>query len=274
MTTVVKKPVDWFKPDANQPRKTFDEDELRLLGDDMRDNGQQQAVGALPDGTLIYGGRRFAAAKLAGLRDLEVKIYDGPLTPTQVKVIQLTENLHRADLSDQEVYLAAAELRRLNPSWQKQDLAAALHRSPSAITHILSVDNLIPAAREAFLGRAFGFSVAYEISKAGSPQGQHELLSARHNGASREAIARQHRKARNGNGEPAVNVSRLRCPLVSGAVVQVSLAGEGGIEEALEAVQLWIKEARRAIETGLDARTFERACRCAATKAKREGEHG
>ena len=260
MHQTTRKPLAWFKPDPNQPRKTFDEAELRLLGEDMRDNGQLQAVGALPDGMLIYGHRRLAAAKLVGLPDLEVKIYDQPLTATQNKVIQLTENLSRTDLSDQEVYLVVSEVRRLEPTWQKQDLAAHLHRKPWAITRILSVDDLIPAAREAFLGKAFGFSVAYEISKAASAQEQHELLAARlDHRASRDSIARRQRRARSGNGQPAARVGRIKCALPGGRTVSVS--GEGlSLDEAIEAAQEWIKFAKRAVERGWDAKTLERAC--------------
>jgi ParB-like chromosome segregation protein Spo0J len=254
---IKRAPLSWFKEDPNQPRKTFDVAELRLLGEDMRDNGQHQAAGALPDGTLIYGGRRVAAAKLVGLPYLEVKIYDGLLTPTQIKVIQLTENLHRVDLCDQEVYLAAVELRRVNPTWKKQDLAAALHRSASAITHISSVDTLIPAAKEAFLGKAFGFSVAYEISKAESPQAQQELLAARFNGASRASISRQHGKAGNGNQQMAAKVQRAKFQLAKACV---TIAGKFlSFDDIIESCLEGAKVARKAKEEGISIKTLEKS---------------
>jgi ParB family chromosome partitioning protein len=258
MPVTTKKPIAWFKPDPNQPRKTFDEAELRQLGEDMRNNGQHHAVVALPEGTLICGGRRLAAARLVGLPELEVKIYDQPLTATQIKVIQLTENLHRTDLTDQDVYLAVSELRRLNPTWQKQDLAAHLHRSPSAITRILSVDDLIPAAREAFLGKAFGCSVAYEISKASSAQEQHELLAAKLAGASRDQMHQQARKARNGD-RPKESTSRIKVEVASGITVTFNSKNPFDLDQAIKAAGDAAKLMKEGQVKGLSLKNIQKA---------------
>ncbi len=56
---MLKKQLSWFKPDPNQPRKSFDDEaELRALGESMKSIGQLQPVVAKPDGTLLCGGRR------------------------------------------------------------------------------------------------------------------------------------------------------------------------------------------------------------------------
>ncbi len=71
----------------------------------------------------------------------------------------------------------AANSWRSIPTWLKKDLAAALHFDASMVTRILSVDELIPEAKEAFLAGKFGFSKAYAIvrgrmktSNASSPR--------------------------------------------------------------------------------------------------------
>jgi len=57
-----------------------------------------------------------------------------------------------------------------------------------------------------------------------------------------------------------LKVSRIKCPLPSGATIQVS--GESiSLDDAIEAAQEWIKEAKKASEQGLDAKTFQAVMR-------------
>ena len=124
------------------------------------------------------------------------------------------------------------------------------------ITRMFAVDDLIPEAREAFLSGAFGFSVAYGISKATAEQ-QHLLLASKLSGVSRDEIERQGRKQR--NGTPAVRVSRIVCPLPSGTVVQVS-GQKLSLDDMTEAITELLKMAKRASGEGMCAKTFERMC--------------
>ena len=55
-------------------------------------------------------------------------------------------------------------------------------------------------------------------------------------------------------------MSRIKCPLPSGTVIQVSGA-EIGLDEMIDAIAELLKEAKKASEQGLDARTFERVCK-------------
>jgi ParB/RepB/Spo0J family partition protein len=92
----------------------------------MKALGQLQPVGAKPDGTLLWGERRFRAAQLAGLKELSVIITDRPLSDSEIRLIQLTENMLRADLSGHEKWMACTELMAMNPGWQMKDLAGHL----------------------------------------------------------------------------------------------------------------------------------------------------
>lgn len=100
MTKLERKPLDWFKM-APQARQHFDEEELRQLGESLKVK-QLQPVLAMPDGLLIFGHRRLNAGRKVGLKELDVIITDEPLTESQVRIFQLTENVHRADLTDAE----------------------------------------------------------------------------------------------------------------------------------------------------------------------------
>lgn len=64
-----RKSILWFKADPNQPRKTFDDAELRQLGDSLKAK-QLYPLICKPDGTIIDGERRWRAAQLVGLEML------------------------------------------------------------------------------------------------------------------------------------------------------------------------------------------------------------
>lgn len=68
---MLKKPLSSFKPDPNQPRKSFNEADLRALGESMKDL-QLQPVVANAAGTILCGERRYRAAQLVGMAELAV----------------------------------------------------------------------------------------------------------------------------------------------------------------------------------------------------------
>lgn len=124
MATLTSKPLAWFKV-AAQVRQHFDEAELRLLGESLKVK-QLQPVLARSDGTLIAGERRFRAASLVGLKELEVVINEEPLTESQVRIFQLTENIHRADLTDAEKWRSVRLEDSLMPSLPRANVEASL----------------------------------------------------------------------------------------------------------------------------------------------------
>lgn len=251
-----RRPVEWFKPDPKQPRKHFDDDEDRRLGEDMRAHGQYRPAGALPDGTLLYGGRQLRAARLVGLKELEVKIYDQPLTETQIRLMQWSENELRAALSDPEKSDFCAELLRLNPGWTQKDLAAHLRVSEATITHLMAVFKTIPAVQDAYRGGRLSRTDVYGISKASDPREQHALLAARLSGQLRngQELHRQARRSRSG-GMPAVRLSRVRIALPGGASIVVS-GKELSMAEVVDLLAESLKEARKAAEQ-FDIKTFQ-----------------
>src|SRR5437667_274187 len=82
-------------------------------------------------------------------RTIQVIITEEPLTETQIKVLQLTENLHRADLKDSEKWRACDELLRLNPGWTNKDLAAHLKLVESTVTKYLAPSRCCPEVQQA-----------------------------------------------------------------------------------------------------------------------------
>jgi ParB/RepB/Spo0J family partition protein len=251
MATLTNKPLNWFKV-APQARKHFEEADLRLLGESLKVK-QLQPVLAKPDGMLIAGERRLRAATLVGLTELQVVITDEPMTESQLRIFQLTENLHRADLRDSEKWRACEELLRLNPGWANKDLAAHLKLGESTVTKYLAPSRCIPEVQQAVEAGHVGITAAYEISRAPAEQ-QGELLRMKLSGASRDGLAEQVRKQKR-DGTPQVRVKRIACPLPSGVSI-VASGKELSLDDLIEALAEAQKEARKAREQGLDAKTF------------------
>ncbi len=256
MPVLASKPLSWFKV-APQARRHFEESDLRQLGDSLKDR-QLQPVLAKPDGTLIAGERRYRAAKLVGLPTLDVVITEEPLTDTQIKVIQLTENLHRADLRDSEKWRACEELLRLNPGWANKDLAAHLKLGESTVTKYLAPSRCIPDVQQALEAGQCGITACYEISRVPAEQ-QGELLRLKLSGTSRDGLAEHVRKQKR-DAAPQIRVKRIACPLPSGVGIVVT-GEELSLDDLIEALGEAQKEAKKAREQGLDAKTFSAVMR-------------
>jgi ParB/RepB/Spo0J family partition protein len=204
-------------------RKHFSEESLRRHAETLKKDGQLRPLLVLRDGTLVAGERTLRAAKLAGLTHVDVKVLEDELSPSEIKVLQLVENLSREGLSDAEIYLASKELMVLNPHWLKKDLAAALSCDPSMATRIVSVDELIPEAKEAFLAGKFGFSKAYAI-KGGPKEEQERKLADILSGVSRDEVERKDRLGR-GKHLDEKKLPRVKIEMPDGESVIVSGSG-------------------------------------------------
>ena len=266
MATMTPKALAWFKIDPQvrkslnqkgQAQQPVDEADLRSLGESMKALGQLQPVGAKPDGTLLWGERRFRAAQLVGIKELLCIVTDRPLSDTEIRLIQLTENMHRADLTAYEKWLACSEILCGNANWTQKELAEHLHLSESMVVRLLSPSRCSPEWQQALREGKVGISDCYAASKLPEAE-QAGLLALKLSGASRDAIEQAGRKSRNGKAA-AVKVSRVKCPLPSGATIVVSGTAIS-LDDMIEAMQELVKKAKRASEQGWDCKTFERAC--------------
>lgn len=95
--------LDLVRPSSNQPRRHFDEAELRELAASIEENGVLQPVLVRPDPThsgryeIVAGERRWRAAQMAQCHDLPVVVR--ALTDRETLEIALIENIQRQNLS-------------------------------------------------------------------------------------------------------------------------------------------------------------------------------
>jgi len=256
MPQLAMKSLSWFQTNP-QVRKKFDEAELRQLGESLRDQ-QINPILCQPDGTVIAGERRYRAAMLVGMTHLEAKIADEQLTYSQCQVWQMTENLLRQDLTGYEKWLGCVELMRLNPAWQQKDVAEHLHLSDSMVVRLLSPSKCSQEWQMALKNEVVGISDCYAASKL-SRADQAALLALKLSGASRDEIESAGRKARAKN-EPVVRACKIRCQLPSGITI-VASGEEMSLDDLIQACSDASKEARKARDQGLDARTFQAVLR-------------
>ena len=137
--------VDLIDSNINQPRKTFETNQLQELADSIKSNGVLQPILVTQAGRrymIIAGERRWRAARLAGLRTVPaiIKSYDA----RKISEIAIIENLQREDLNIIEL---AIGIKRLMDEFflTQEKVAVALGKNRSSIANILRLLNL-PAA--------------------------------------------------------------------------------------------------------------------------------
>lgn len=109
MTKYTNKCIE-LQPNPEQPRKYFDEDEIKALAADIEANGLLQNITfTCHEGKLIIisGERRVRAHKLLGKETIEGKYVEGDLL-----TLALMENILRSDLTAIEFAESVAALQR------------------------------------------------------------------------------------------------------------------------------------------------------------------
>lgn len=92
--------INEIKPNANQPRKNFDEGKLQELADSIKQHGIIQPIvlrKAAKGYEIVAGERRYRASRKAGLKKVPCVVRE--LTDEQNMLIAIIENMQREDLN-------------------------------------------------------------------------------------------------------------------------------------------------------------------------------
>jgi ParB family chromosome partitioning protein len=135
--------VELVKPNADQPRRSFDEASLQALADSVRERGVLQPVLVRPraGGTfeIVAGERRWRAAKLAGLERVPALVQDRDDAATLE--VALVENMAREDLNPvEEARAVAALVEELGLT--REAVGKRVGRSRVAISNLLRILDL------------------------------------------------------------------------------------------------------------------------------------
>lgn len=131
--------VSDIEADPDQPRRVFDEDRLKSLSESIAAQGVLQPITVQPknsDGKhlIIMGERRWRAAQMAGLTRIPAIVR---AATAELRAIQLTENVQRADLTTMEVAQAVDQMREAGK--KRPEIAKALGWSESAVSRYAGI---------------------------------------------------------------------------------------------------------------------------------------
>lgn len=133
---VLEIPTIQIRPNKTQPRKTFDEDQLRLLSQSIATNGILQPLTvrklSQTEYELVAGERRLRAAVLAGLSKVPCVLIK--CTDKESAIFALLENIQRADLNMFEEARGISRLIRKYGLTQ-EDAAIRLGKKQSTIAN-------------------------------------------------------------------------------------------------------------------------------------------
>jgi ParB family chromosome partitioning protein len=147
--------VEDIRPSPDQPRRQFDEAELRGLAESIRQHGLIQPLVVVREGggyRLIAGERRLRAARLAGLTDVPVVMRDTPEGQASL-ALSLVENVQRHDLNaleEAEAYQRLVEDFGLT----QEAVAREVGKSQAHVANTLRLLRLAPAVQGALLSGA------------------------------------------------------------------------------------------------------------------------
>lgn len=134
--------IDLIVPNADQPRKFFDEEKILELKNSIVQHGILQPLAVRKNGNnyeIIAGERRWRAAKLAGLKQVPVNIVS--CDDNQALTMSLVENIQRADLNPIEEAEAMRTIMQSSGCTQN-DLANMIDKSRSYVTNSLRLLSL------------------------------------------------------------------------------------------------------------------------------------
>ena len=230
--------IEHVEPDPGQPRKRFDEDELRNLAASIRENGLLQPIVVLrADGPgkfrIVAGERRYRAAMLAGLRTVPCLEVSRRVDPALIDQLQLVENLQRADLEPLEA-AEAIESYIGRHGLSQREAARRLGKPLSFVAELLAIRR-IPAQLLAADGvERLSKQTLVEIGRAPTNQ-RAQLLSEALAGSSLDQI-----RDRRTNREPRARVVYFSDRFLVGGHPPVEIRWRRHPDEVTDDELLWV----------------------------------
>ena len=173
---IVKKNINDIIPNPNQPRKYFNENDLKELSETIKNYGIINPILVRQIGDkfeIIAGERRYRAAKLCGLTEVPVIVKN--VTDNQSSELALIENLHRQDLTAiEEARYYEEELKRSNIT--QQELANKIGKSQSSIANKIRLLSLPEEVQQAVIEKKISERHARSLLDVKEKEKQLELL--------------------------------------------------------------------------------------------------
>lgn len=168
--------IDEVEPNPNQPRTNFDEDKLSELVDSISQHGMVNPIIVRQKNgyyEIVGGERRWRAAKLAGLNEVQILVKD--LTDREVDELALIDNLQREDLNPIEEALAYKKLID-NYGLKQDEVADRVSKSRAEVSNTMRLLNLEERVQKMLVDGMISQSHARAI--LGLPEGEDQVKFA------------------------------------------------------------------------------------------------
>lgn len=250
-----------------QPRSALDPDYCLRLGQNMKEHGQKVPVLGYSKGerfTLCDGGCRLEGARLVGIPELLAHDFGREPTLEELLTTQASIDVHRQQLPALDRARLWARMCK-EFGWAAKKLAEVLKVSESVVSRDLKLLALPEDIQQQINEGTLDARRGYLLSQESDPVRQREL-AIEATALSRDELAKRVRKPKLSD-MPQVRMKRIVYPLASGVSITVSGA-DLSLNDFIEALSEAQKEARKAREQSLDAKTFAAIAR---DKAKQGG---
>ncbi len=205
-------PIEFLRPNPDQPRRLFNEDALEELAHSIRMRGLLQPILVRPMGgddyEIVAGERRWRAAQKAQLHEVPVVIRE--LDDASAAEIALIENVQRVDLNPVE---EARAYQRLVDVYKRshEEIARAVGKSRSHVANTLRLLDLPDMPLESLMKGEIAMGHARAMLTAPRPEAV-LLVVLKNNLSVREtealvAEAKQISKEKGGGAPPAGKAS-------------------------------------------------------------------
>lgn len=249
-----------------QPRSRMDEEYCRRLGLNMKVHGQKVPVLGYWKGDrfiLCDGGCRLYGAELNGINELLAIDLGKEPTLEELLKSQASIDVHRQHLPPLDRARLWARMCK-EFGWTAKKLAEELQVSEAVVSRALALLELPDDIQQQIVDGTLDARRGYLLTQESDPARQREL-AAQASALSRDELEKRVRKPK-AAATPQVRMKRILCPLASGVSITVSGA-DLSLDDFIEALSEAQKEARKAREQSLDAKTFAAVMRDKARKA-------
>ena len=168
-------------PDPTQPRTEFDQVELDQLSESIKRHGILAPLRVRPDQSTgkycILVGKRFRAARLAGLERVPCVVVSGEISERDILESQIAENLCRVNLNPIE--RANSFKRYLDLTGvQAKELADLLHVSPATVSKALALLGLDAEVQAKVADGTISATAGQAIAKIKDTAAQQQIARA------------------------------------------------------------------------------------------------
>lgn len=161
--------MDKIIPDPDQPRKQFDEAELRELAESIQDHELLQPIRVRWSDDhgkwiIVSGERRYRASQLNNATEIAVVIDDKDRSTGEVRIHQIVENIQRSGFRPVEEARAFAEAMELE-NISAAELSRRLKKGRSYVSQSLSLLNLTDEQQAAVDAGTLPVREAYKLAR-------------------------------------------------------------------------------------------------------------